>query len=82
MIANGDKVEDIELTLKNFQWLEEDFLRETFTEEFALQLPILRGQGDLHNDTLGQLFAKLISKIEKKNQLAIAPLKEFVQTLK
>jgi hypothetical protein len=68
MIASGDKTQDIELTLKDFQWLEEDFLRETFTEEFAFQLPILKGKGNLQNDTLEQLLAKLISKIEKKTK--------------
>jgi len=82
LIASGEKAKNIELTLKDFQWLEEDFLRETFTEELALQLPILKGKGDLHNDTLEQLFTKLISKIEKKNQMTIAPLKQFIQTLK
>jgi DNA-binding PadR family transcriptional regulator len=82
MIASGEKTENIELTLKDFQWLDEDFLRETFTEEIAIQLTKLKGKGDLQNDTLEQLFAKLISKIEKKNQIAIAPLKELVQTLK
>ena len=82
MIASGDEAKDIELTLKDFRWLEEDFLREAFTEEFALQLTKLKGKGDLQNETLEQLFAKLTSKIEKKNQSTIAPLKQLVQTLK
>jgi hypothetical protein len=82
LIVTGEKTEDIELTLKNFRWLEEDFLRGAFEEEFALGLSNLRGYGDLHNDTLERLFAKLISKIEHRNQSTLAPLKELVQTLK
>ena len=82
LMISGEKTENIELTLKNFRWLEEDFLREAFEEEFALLLSTLRGYGDLHNDTLERLFAKLISKIEHKNQSTLAPLKELVQTLK
>jgi DNA-binding PadR family transcriptional regulator len=82
LIIRGEKTQNIELTLKDFRWLEEDFLRETFTEEFAFQLPFLKAKGDLQNETLEQLFTKLISKIEKKNQIQISPLKEFVQTLK
>lgn len=81
LIVSGEKSEDIELTLKSFRRLEEDFLREAFEEEFALLLSTLRGYGDLHNDTLERLFAKLISKIEHRNQRTLAPLKELVQTL-
>ena len=81
LISSGEKTENIELTLKNFRWLEEDFLREAFEEEFALQLSTLKGIGDLHNDALEQLIAKLISRIEKRNQSSLAPLKKLAQTL-
>ncbi len=82
MIDSGDKAEEIELTLKNFRRLEEDFLREAFEKEFGYQLSSLKGTGDLHNDNLEKLFAKLVARIEKENQRALSPLKELVQTLK
>ena len=82
MIASGDKPKNIELTLKDFRWLEEDFLREAFEKEFGYQLSFLKGTGDLHNDNLETLFAKLVARIERENQNALSPLKELVQTLK
>ena len=82
MIASGDKPKNIELTLKDFRWLEENFLREAFEKEFGYQLSSLKGTGDLHNDNLEKLFAKLVARIERENQRALSPLKELVQTLK
>jgi hypothetical protein len=82
MVSSGDKPEDIELTMKNFRWMEDDFLRETFTIELVHQLPFMKGNGDLHNPALEQLIGKIISKIEKENQATIAPLKILAQTLK
>ena len=82
MIHSGDKTEEIELTLKNFRRLEEDFLRETFEKEFGYQLSSLKGMGDLHNDTLEKLVSKIIIKIEEENQSTLAPLKALEQTLK
>ena len=82
MIASGDKPKNIELTLKDFRWLEENFLREAFEKEFGYQLSSLKGTGDLHNDDLEKLFAKLVARIERENQRALSPLKELVQTLK
>ena len=42
-MISGEKTKNIELTLKDFRWIEEAFLREAFKEEFALQLSTLRG---------------------------------------
>ena len=82
LIKSGEKTEDIELTLKSFQRLNEGFLREAFEEEFALLLSTLRGNGDLHNETLERLFAKLVLKIEHRNQSTLAPLKALALALK
>jgi len=82
IIASGGKAEEIELTLKNFRRLEEDFLAKTFEKEFGYQLASLKGIGDLHNDNLEKLFAKLVARIERENQRQLSPLKELVQNLK
>ena len=82
MIVSEDKAKEIELTLKSFRELEEDFLREAFEKEFCHQLSALKGTGDLHNENLEMLFAKLVARIERENQRALSPLKELVQTLK
>ena len=82
LIEKGDKAEEVELTLKSFRGLDEGFLREAFEEEFGKQLTHLRGTGDLRNDDLGQIFAKVVARIERQNQGALLPLKGLVQTLK
>jgi hypothetical protein len=82
MLSSGDKTEDIELTLKDFRHLEDNSLREEFTEAFAHELSSIKGNGNLHNDTLEQLITKIISRIEKRNQETISPLKQLAQTLK
>jgi DNA-binding PadR family transcriptional regulator len=81
-IESGNKDENIELTLEDFRRLEDDFLREAFEKEFSHQLASLKGTGDLHNDILEKLFAKLAARIERENQRALSPLKDLVQTLK
>ena len=57
-------------------------LREAFTEAFAYELSHLTGKGDLYNRALEELFAKLISKIEQKNQSTLEPLNYLISTLK
>ena len=82
MIEKGDRAEEIELDLNNFRNMEDLSLREMFEQEFSRQLSSLRGTGDLRNNDLGKIIAKVVARIEKQNQDALLPLKALVQTLK
>jgi DNA-binding PadR family transcriptional regulator len=82
MLTQGKKIEEITITIKEFQMANSMLLREAFTEALAYELSRLNGKGNLHNREMEELFAKLISKIEQKNRSSIEPINYLIQTLK
>jgi DNA-binding PadR family transcriptional regulator len=82
LIEKRDKAEEVELDLVSFRRMEDLSLREIFEEEFGRQLTSLHGTGDLRNEDLGKIFAKVVARIESQNQGALLPLKRLTQTLK
>lgn len=82
MLADGEDADEVKLTIENFLWMESCSIRDIFEEEFAHQLSFLKGNGDLHNEVLHQIFDKVATKIEKNNQCTLAPIKMLIKTLK
>ena len=78
----GKSPEEAEITIKEFLNLETAVLRDSFNEAFAFQLSYLHGKGNLHNENLQRIFAKVATEIEQRNQSTLAPLKQLVETLK
>lgn len=74
--------EETEVTIKEFLNIETLTLRDIFTEAFAFQLSFLQGKGDLHNESIQRIFAKVAAEIEQRNQSTLYPLKQLVETLK
>ena len=78
----GKSPMEADITIKEFLTLETITLRDIFTEAFAFQLSFLQGEGNLHNENLQRIFAKVATEIEQKNQSTLAPLKQLVETTK
>jgi hypothetical protein len=56
--------------------------RNSFTKALAFQLSFLQGKGNLHNENLHLIFAKVTTEIEQRNQSSLVPLKHLVEALK
>ncbi len=78
----GMSAKDAELDIKEFLNMELITLREIFIEAFAFQVSFLHGNGNLHNENLYQIFSRVTTEIEQKNQSTLAPLKRLVERLK
>ena len=79
---DGKSSDETESTIKRFLNLETWGLRDSFTEAFASQLPSLNGQGDLHNENLHPIIAKVVTEMEQRNQRTLMPLKRLVESLR
>lgn len=78
----GKSSEEAELTIKEFLSLENGVLKDNFNEAFAFQLSLLQGKGNLHNENLKRIFAKVATEIEQRKQSTLVPLKRLVESLR